>query len=112
MTIIKAFLLAAQVECRLRPINDMVEAGIYIANHEIWQYLPDCYPADFRYDVLPQLVGIMKGYFIKEYFIDIGTIENYERARCEIPNMYYNNSRFQLTNPPSIDHLPVERQDI
>ncbi len=71
------------VEKPEQPKSDLAGAGIYIANHEIWHYLPDRYPADFGYDVLPQLVGKMKGYFIKEYFIDIGTAENYERARRE-----------------------------
>ena len=65
------------------PASNLAGAGVYIANHQIRNYLPDRYPSDIGYDVLPQLIGKMKGYFIREYFIDIGTIENYEQARRE-----------------------------
>lgn len=75
------------VEKPANPKSNLAGAGIYIANHEIRHYLPDHYPSDFGYDVLPQLIGKMKGYFIKEYFIDIGTIENYEQARREFPKL-------------------------
>jgi mannose-1-phosphate guanylyltransferase len=78
-----------------RPKSNLAGAGIYIANHEIWHYLPDRYPSDFGYDVLPQLVGKMKGYVIEEYFIDIGTIENYERAQREFPNIFNKDSKLR-----------------
>ena len=68
------------IEKPAKPQSNLAGAGIYIANHEIRNYLPDHYPSDIGFDVLPQLIGRMKGYFIKEYFIDIGTIENYEKA--------------------------------
>jgi mannose-1-phosphate guanylyltransferase len=71
------------IEKPANPKSNVAGAGIYIANHEIRNYLPDHYPSDIGYDVLPQLIGKMKGYFIKEYFIDIGTVENYEQARRE-----------------------------
>lgn len=71
------------VEKPENPKSNLAGAGIYIANHEIRHYLPDRYPSDIGYEVLPQLVGMMKGYFIRDYFIDIGTVENYERARRE-----------------------------
>lgn len=71
------------VEKPVSHISNLAGAGIYITRHEIRHYLPERYPSDIGFDVLPQLIGKMKGYFIKEYFIDIGTIENYERARRE-----------------------------
>jgi len=80
------------VEKPAQPKSNLAGAGIYIANHEIWHYLPDRQPADFGYDVLPQLVGRMKGYFIKEYFIDIGTIENYEKACRAFPKIFNKDS--------------------
>jgi len=68
------------VEKPEHPKSNLAGAGIYIAGHEIWHYLPERYPSDIGYDVLPQLIGKMRGYFISEYFIDIGTMDNYEQA--------------------------------
>lgn len=65
------------------PISNLAGAGIYIAGHEIRNFLPERYPADFGFDVLPQLVGRMTGYFINDYFIDIGTVDSYKRAQRE-----------------------------
>jgi len=71
------------VEKPENPKSNLAGAGIYIANHEIWHYLPEHYPSDIGYDILPNLVRKMQGYFINEYFIDIGTIDSYEQARRE-----------------------------
>lgn len=65
------------------PKSNLAGAGIYVAGHEIRNYLPERYPADFGFDVLPQLVGKMTGYFIDDYFIDIGTLDSYKRAQQE-----------------------------
>ncbi len=69
------------IEKPQKPKSNLAGAGIYIASHEILNYLPEYFPSDFGYDVLPRLIGKMKGYFINEYFMDIGTIDNYERAQ-------------------------------
>ncbi len=37
--------------------------------------------------MLPKLVGRMYGYEIKEYLMDIGTLENYARANREWPGL-------------------------
>jgi len=41
-------------------------------------------PLDISYHILPDLVGKMYGYFIEEYFLEIGTWENYRKAREEL----------------------------
>ena len=79
------------IEKPKNPTSNLAGAGVYIANHEIKNYLPDPYPSDIGFRVLPQLVGMMKGYLIEEYFIDIGTVENYTQARREFPNIFHNN---------------------
>lgn len=93
------------VEKPEHPKNNLAGAGVYIANHEIRYYLPDYYPADMGYDVLPGLIGKMKGYFINEYFIDIGTVENYERARREIPNIFNENSKGKIIPKKKADMI-------
>jgi len=76
------------VEKPKNPRSNLAGAGIYVANHEIFHYLPEHFPSDIGFDVLPQLVGKMQGYFISEYFIDIGTTENYNRAIREFQEEY------------------------
>ena len=75
------------VEKPKAPKSNLAGAGIYIANHEIFHYLPEHFPSDIGYDVLPQLVGKMHGYHIDDYFIDIGTMHNYQKACNEFPSL-------------------------
>ncbi|MBR2215096.1 MAG: nucleotidyltransferase family protein [Selenomonadaceae bacterium] len=65
------------------PKSDLANAGIYVADSKIFSYLGNQTPLDFGKDVLPQLVGKMSGFLIKDYLLDIGTMPNYERAQKE-----------------------------
>ena len=59
----------------------LVNAGVYILNHSIFQYLPDG-PASLEKDVFPQILDF--GVYAAEQsgiFIDIGTPEDYARAQ-------------------------------
>ncbi|MFZ5516810.1 MAG: nucleotidyltransferase family protein [Candidatus Zhuqueibacterota bacterium] len=70
------------VEKPKNPKSTLAGAGVYVADPALFDYLPETTPADLGYHVLPKLVGKMSGFFIREYFRDIGTIESYNRA-CE-----------------------------
>lgn len=65
------------------PSSNLANAGIYIANREIFSYIPREGVADFGKDVLPLLVGKMYGWEISGYLLDIGTPENYQKAQYE-----------------------------
>ncbi|MGH9432952.1 MAG: nucleotidyltransferase family protein [Terriglobia bacterium] len=66
------------------PASDMANAGIFVARQELFEYLPAGHRfADFGKDVLPRLVGKMYGHLLAGYLIDIGTLENYQRAQDE-----------------------------
>jgi len=80
-------LIGSFVEKPAEPRSDLANAGIYIASREIFDYIPRKEPVDFGFDVLPKLVGRMYGYEIKEYLMDIGTLENYARANREWPGL-------------------------
>ena len=72
------------VEKPARPKSNLANAGLYIARKRIFDYLPqDRVPLDFGKDVLPQLIGKMYGWQTEGYLLDIGTIENYEKANRE-----------------------------
>jgi mannose-1-phosphate guanylyltransferase len=93
------------VEKPKTPKSNLAGAGVYVANHEIRNYLPEYYPADFGYNVLPELIGKMKGYFIDEYFLDIGTVENFERAQWEFPNIFSEDSKTKTTFQKKVDMI-------
>jgi len=65
------------------PETNLANAGIYLSGPELFDYIPDRETADFGYDVLPNLVTHMHGYVMDEYLMDIGTLENYQRAQRE-----------------------------
>lgn len=76
------------VEKPAEPKSNLANAGIYVANREIINCFPDRTVFDFGHDVLPVLVNNMRGYLIKEYLLDIGTLANYQKANKEWQNDY------------------------
>jgi len=74
-----------------KPVSNLANAGIYLATYDVLeicekirQTAPDGV-FDFGFHVLPRLTGRMSGYEIKEYLLDIGTVESYERALEQWP---------------------------
>lgn len=65
------------------PISNLANAGIYVARKEIFDYFPNREFVDFGNDILPQLIGQMYGWEIQDYLIDIGTLENYQKAELD-----------------------------
>lgn len=63
------------------PKSDLANAGVYVANKELFGHIPKEGVCDLGKDVLPGLVGRMCGFEIKDYLIDIGTMPNYEKAQ-------------------------------
>jgi mannose-1-phosphate guanylyltransferase len=67
-----------------QPKSNLANAGIYVVNHKIFDYIPQSKELlDFGKDVLPLLVNKMYGYEIRDYILDIGTWPNYEKAQKE-----------------------------
>ena len=63
-----------------RPKSNLAAAGIYIARRRIFDYFPEKKIFDLGFDVLHKMIGNMVAHRIREYFLDIGTIANYEKA--------------------------------
>lgn len=72
-----------------KPESNLANAGIYVANQEVFDFFPDKEVIDFGKDVLPSLTGRMYGYEINNYLIDIGTMDNYLKAQKEWKYDYY-----------------------
>lgn len=67
-----------------QPQSNLANAGLYIARRGIFDYLPENgRQLDFGKDVLPALVRKMYGWQTEGYLLDIGTLENYEKANKE-----------------------------
>lgn len=73
-----------------KPKSNLANAGMYIANKEMFSYLWYKASLDFGKDVLPKLVGNMYGWEDKDYLIDIGTMENYQKAQIEWETLIHN----------------------
>jgi mannose-1-phosphate guanylyltransferase len=63
-----------------QPKSDLAAAGIYIARKEIFDFFPKRKIFDLGKDIFPKMIDQIAIYEIKEYHIDIGTIEKYNRA--------------------------------
>jgi len=73
------------VEKPSQPAGNLAFSGLMIGTPDLLDAIPEKMPADIGFHVLPQLVGRMLGYRIQDYLIDIGTMENYERAQVTWP---------------------------
>ena len=65
-----------------KPKSNLANAGIYIAEPEIVKLI-DKEKSDIGYDLLPKLIGMMKGYIDDYYLLDIGTHQHLEQANRE-----------------------------
>ena len=69
------------------PTSNLAFAGVMIGTPEILNRIPAVTPADIGFHILPQLTGQMLGFPIRDYLIDIGTIENYQTAQQTWPGL-------------------------
>lgn len=81
------------VEKPARPFGNLANAGVYLLEPEVLDYLPSQRPCDFGQDLFPHLLRsgiVLYGYTLspEEYLIDIGTPENLARAQAEWPAVW------------------------
>ena len=69
------------VEKPKQPIGNLAFSGLMIGTAALLDAIPDCVPADIGFHVLPKLTGQMVAFPIDDYLIDIGTVDNYQRAQ-------------------------------
>lgn len=71
-----------------RPRSNIMNAGVYVADRQLFDEMPEPGPSgllDFGYDVLPRLVPRLAAYRIREFLMDIGTPEAYAEAQIMWP---------------------------
>ena len=62
------------------PRSDLASAGIFLSAPEVLDSIPEKGITDIGFHLIPKLVNKMKGYIVKDYLIDIGTLENLRQA--------------------------------
>ena len=73
------------VEKPANPCGNLAFSGLMIGTPEMLSAIPEDTPADLGLHVLPRLTGRMVAFPIHDYIIDIGTMENYQRAQVSWP---------------------------
>lgn len=79
------FVVRDFVEKPAKPTSNWAFSGLMIATSQLLDAIPLQAPVDLGFDVLPRLVGRMVAYPINDYLLDIGTMQNYERAQATWP---------------------------
>ena len=67
------------------PSSNLAFSGLMIGTGAVLDAIPDHVPADIGFHVLPKLAGQMLAFPIRDYLIDIGTLENYQHAQRTWP---------------------------
>ena len=65
------------------PKSNLANAGLYIAKPEIIGLIPNMDITDIGFHLLPKLIGKMAGWKTDDFLIDIGTMENLNKANKE-----------------------------
>ena len=63
-----------------QPKSNLAWAGLLVGTPELLAAIPDQRPCDLGHDVLPRLIGRMRGIEIDGYHRDVGTPESYRQA--------------------------------
>jgi mannose-1-phosphate guanylyltransferase len=84
-TVNSDFLVLDFEEKPAHPKSNWAFSGVMLATPELLDFIPEKYPADLGFDVLPRLKGRMTGYPMSEYLLDIGTLDTYNLAQTTWP---------------------------
>ena len=65
------------------PKSNLANSGLYIAQPQVIDLIPDMEITDIGFHLLPQLTGKMAGWRSSDYLIDVGTKDNLNKANIE-----------------------------
>ena len=71
-----------------QPSSNLAFSGLMIGTSAVLNVIPDSDgPSDIGFHVLPKLRGQMLAFPIRDYLIDVGTLENYQLAQATWPGL-------------------------
>jgi mannose-1-phosphate guanylyltransferase len=76
------------VEKPRTPVGNLAFSGLMLAAPSLLDAIPDTSPVDLGFHVLPHLVGRMAAYRIRDFVLDIGTLETYRAAQMTWPGLF------------------------
>lgn len=80
------------VEKPPNPRGNLANAGIYVAAPTIFDLFGRSIPTDIGFDVLPKLIGRMRGFVLQDYLLDVGTHEKYSQAQRDVARLNIGNT--------------------
>lgn len=69
------------------PIGNLAFSGLMLATPALLDAIPDMCPVDLGFHVLPKIVGRMAAYRVRDFLIDVGTLETYQTAQESWPGL-------------------------
>jgi mannose-1-phosphate guanylyltransferase len=75
------------VEKPRTPVGNLAFSGLMLATPTLLDVIPDTSPVDLGFHVLPHLVGRMAAYRIRDFVMDIGTLETFRAAQMTWPGL-------------------------
>jgi mannose-1-phosphate guanylyltransferase len=75
------------VEKPTHPTSNLAFSGLMIGTRTLLDVIPNDIPCDIGFHVLPKLKGQMLAFPIRDYLIDVGTLENYQQAQATWPGL-------------------------
>ena len=75
------------VEKPEQPKSNLAWAGLLVGTSELLAAISDRTPCDLGHDVLPRLLGRMRGFEIEGYHRDVGTPESYRQACADLSRL-------------------------
>jgi mannose-1-phosphate guanylyltransferase len=76
------------IEKPREPRSDLANAGIYVVDAATYRDIAAQNAFDLGFDVLPRLVGSMRGFVFHGYHRDIGTLQALEQAQVDAPTVF------------------------
>ena len=58
-----------------------------VASPAFLNFIPDRVPCDLGKDVLPLVLGQIAGWEVPGYLRDLGTLEDYQQAQTDLPQL-------------------------
>jgi mannose-1-phosphate guanylyltransferase len=75
------------IEKPARARSNLAFSGVMLATPRLLEFLPSSWPADIGFHVLPRLAGKMSAFEVTDFLLDIGTLQNYQKAQETWPGL-------------------------
>ena len=86
------------VEKPQQPVSNLANAGLYVIDASTFREIAEMKAFDLGFEVIPRLVGRMRGWVWGGYHLDIGTHEALDQAREDVAKVFPDRARGSLAD--------------